>query len=135
MSGVTGDKELILYIGTIEHSIAENITREISLIMAELKEYVKNEKLQGQALFERTGNLRNSVSDSISSARDIVEGTLSATGVSDKGFPYGYVHEYNLGHYKDSKDHSYMRSSLKENEETIMARINIAIERALYGKA
>ena len=133
MSLVTGDKELLLYIGEIPSSIQDNVTREIVSIMSVLKAYVKDEKLSGQALNVRSGNLRNSVTDSIQSARDQIIGTLSATGVSDKGFPYGYVHEYNLGRYKIIKDHSYMRSSLKENEEMIMSRINDAIERAIYG--
>lgn len=133
MSLVTGDKELLLYIGEIPSSIQDNVTREIVSIMSVLKAYVKDEKLSGQALNARSGNLRNSVTDSIQSARDQIIGTLSATGVSDKGFPYGYVHEYNLGRYKIIKDHSYMRSSLKENEEMIMSRINDAIERAIYG--
>ena len=111
----------------------DNVTREIVSIMSVLKAYVKDEKLSGQALNVKSGNLRNSVTDSIQSARDQIIGTLSATGVSNKGFPYGYVHEYNLGSYKIIKDHSYMRSSLKENEEMIMSRINDAIERAIYG--
>ena len=133
MSLVTGDKELLLYIGEIPSSIQDNVTREIVAIMSVLKAYVKDEKLSGQALNVGSGNLRNSVTDSVQSARDQIIGTLSATGVSDKGFPYGYVHEYNLGRYKIIKDHSYMRSSLKENEEMIMSRINDAIERAIYG--
>ena len=133
MSLVTGDKELLLYIGEIPRSIQNNVAREIISIMSVLKAYVKDEKLSGQALNVKSGNLRNSVTDSIQSARDQIIGTLSATGVSDKGFPYGYVHEYNLGRYKIIKDHSYMRSSLKENEEMIMSRINDAIERAIYG--
>lgn len=133
MSLATGDKELLLYIGDIPRSIQDNVTREIVSIMSVLKAYVRDEKLSGQALNVRSGNLRNSVTDSIQSARDQIIGTLSATGVSDRGFPYGYVHEYNLGHYKIVKDHSYMRTSLKENEEMIMSRINDAIERAIYG--
>ena len=133
MSLATGDKELLLYIGEIPSSIQDNVTREIVSIMSVLKAYVRDEKLSGQALNVKSGNLRNSVTDSIQSARDQIIGTLSATGVSDKGFPYGYVHEYNLGRYKIIKDHSYMRSSLKENEEMIMSRINDAIERAIYG--
>lgn len=133
MSLATGDKELLLCIGEIPRSIQDNVTREIVSIMSVLKAYVRDEKLSGQALNVRSGNLRNSVTDSIQSARDQIIGTLSATGVSDKGFPYGYVHEYNLGRYKIVKDHSYMRSSLKENEEMIMSRINDAIERAIYG--
>lgn len=135
MSSVTGDKELILYIGEIEGRIAGNVSREIALILAQLKEYVRDQKLTGQALNIKTGNLRNSIADSITTARDEIIGTLSATGVSDKGFPYGYVHEYNLGHYVNNKDHSYMRSTLKETEEEIMQRINNAIERALYGNS
>ena len=133
MSLATGDKELLLYIGEIPRSIQDNVTREIVAIMSVLKAYVRDEKLSGQALNAKSGNLRNSVTDSIQSARDQIIGTLSATGVSDRGFPYGYVHEYNLGRYKIVKDHSYMRSSLKENEEMIMSRINDAIERAIYG--
>jgi len=132
MSSVTGDKELILYIGQISNTVEENITREIISILAFLKDYVRDQKLSGQALNIKSGNLRNSVADSIESARDQIIGTLSASGVSDRGFPYGYVHEYNLGHYVNDKDHSYMRSSLKENEEMIMSRINNAIERAIY---
>ena len=133
MSSITGDKELLLYLGQIPSSIEANVTREIANILSLLKTYVKDQKLSGQALNIRSGNLRNSVTDSITSARDQVIGTLSATGVSDRGFPYGYVHEYNLGHYKEVKDHSYMRTSLAENEELIMSRLNDAIERAIYG--
>ena len=133
MSLATGDKELLLYIGEIPRSIQDNVTREIVAIMSVLKAYVKDEKLSGQALNVGSGNLRNSVTDSVQSARDQIIGTLSATGVSDRGFPYGYVNEYNLGRYKIVKDHSYMRSSLKENEEMIMSRINDVIERAIYG--
>jgi hypothetical protein len=135
MSSVSGDKDLLLYIGVISSLIEENVTREIVAILSELKTYIRDEKLSGQALNIRSGNLRNSVKDEIQSARDQIIGTISATGVSDKGFPYGYVHEYNLGAYKIIKDHSYMRSSLKENEEMIMSRINQVIQRAIYANS
>lgn len=134
MSKVEGDEALFLYIGKITHNVEDNVSREIYNIMADLKTYVKNNKLSGQALNVVTGNLRNSVKDSLISARDTITGQLEATGISAKGFPYGYIHEYNLGRYKDTKDHSYMRTSLAENLPNIEIRIKSAIEKAIYDK-
>ena len=72
MSKVEGDEALFLYIGKITHNVEDNVSREIYNIMADLKTYVKNNKLSGQALNVVTGNLRNSVKDSLISDRDIV---------------------------------------------------------------
>lgn len=133
MMTVTGDKDLLLYVGRIPNSLEDGIAREITLIMAELQTYIKENKLSGQALHERTGNLKNSLKNSITSAKDTIIGTITAEGVSSNNFPYGYVHEYNLGRYKDNKDHSYMRSSLAENEANILNRIDNVVKESLYG--
>ena len=130
---IAGARELNLYLGALPEKLKENVSREIALIMSELKNYVKTKKLSGQALNIKSGTLINSVADSVQSNRDVILGTVVANGISPKGYDYGFLHENNLGRYKDGKDHSFMAPTLAENEATIVAKINEAVKVAIYG--
>ena len=130
---ITGDRELLIYLGALPDRLKNNLSREIVLIMAELKDYVKTKKLSGQALNIKSGTLINSVADSVQSNLDTIIGMVEANGISPKGFDYGQLHENNLGRYKDNKDHSFMAPTLAEIESMIIDRINEAVKVAIYG--
>jgi hypothetical protein len=128
----TGVRELNLYLGSLPDKLRENVSRTVVSIVGELKSYVKTNKLSGQALNIKSGVLVNSIADSVKSNQDIILGIVEANGISPKGFDYGFLHDNNLGRYKNGKDHSYMEPTLAENEAMILAKIEEAVKAAIY---
>ncbi len=117
-------------------------------IVIGLQRYVILNKLEGQALHHRTGNLERSV---VYSEPEESGGVISATvGVTDLA-PYGRIHEY--GGTVDVREHmatsrngnpymvrahtatfperSFLRTSLSENEGSITEQIQQAVNQAL----
>jgi phage gpG-like protein len=128
------------------------LARELEYLTLLAQSKVVREKLQGQVLHHRSGNLQ----------RNIVQGVEEKQGGELVGFfgvgrgaPYGKVHEYggtyNIpAHNRTSKlgrvspvqahtatypERSFLRSVLREMEPTIRDRLALAAGRALRGES
>jgi HK97 gp10 family phage protein len=62
--------------------------------VGKLAEYIKRDKLSGQILKNRTGNLRNSIFPSISQSTSGPTGSLTGAVSVDNTAPYGRYQEY-----------------------------------------
>lgn len=131
--------------------IGDEIEQEMTAISIDLQSYVKANKLSGQILKNRTGNLRRAIDRAVLRSSS---GVTATVGVSPNAAKYAGVHEYggdiNIpavsgklmvftvgGHVRFTMKHraftvhmperSFLRSSLAENRAEYLERINLAV--------
>lgn len=154
-----GDTELIAKLDDAPNSVRRELTREITAIVLLLEGHIKNDKLSGQVLHVRSGDLRRSV-------HAVLPVTQTATGVMGKvaqsgDVKYGAIHEFGgktPAHVIEAKkgaalafmmggkqvffkkvnhpgsvmpERSYMRSSLADLREDIANRLQDAVKRGI----
>lgn len=126
----------------------------------ELAAYVQTEKLHGQVLNQRTGNLARSITPEVTSTESQVTGTVGIPQLST--VPYAAIHEFgfqgteSVREFVRTQTHawgkpitprevtvqaherqvsfparSYLRTSLQERFEAIVAGISLAVEDVL----
>jgi len=157
ISGVlTGHEQLIPYLRKIYPDTQAALEESVGQLALKLARKIKEEKLTGQQLKNRTGGLRNSISQRI----DISDGRITAVISSRK--PYAMAHEFGFNGTVTVKEHmrqirqafgkpispvtvqvrthtmhmhlperSFLRSSLREMETEIKAGMRDALGRAL----
>jgi phage gpG-like protein len=141
------DHEINLYFMQMSAKVHEALLKSISSLAVELAEYVRGSKLSGQVL-----NIKSSAL--ISSIESFVEdkGASVTGGAFTDGLHYARIHEYGgpidpvrgeflrfIGRegkevflrHVDMPERSYMRSSLREMKEVILAEIEVAVDRAV----
>lgn len=87
-----GDTEIIAKVDAGPESIRKALTKEVTAIVLLLEGHIKNEKLSGQVLHVRSGDLRRSI-------HAVLPVTQTATGVFGKvaqsgDVKYGKIHEF-----------------------------------------
>lgn len=154
-----GDQELIARIDAAPENFRREMTKEVTAILLLLEGHIKNNKLSGQVLHVRSGDLRRSV-------HAVLPVTQTARGVMGRvaqsgDVKYGAIHEFGgvtsphdivatkakalafmMGgkqvffkkvHHPGSKipERSYMRSGLADLRDVIVDRLQRAAVRGL----
>jgi len=150
---MSGDQELVAEFGGMPERIFAGIRRRIAALAIELQAHVKGQKLSGQVLKNRTGNLRQSVGFQV----DEADGTIVARVGVFQGptVIYGRAHEWGVtkavpvkAHLRTVKDRfeswkedriqivrahtrnmklperSFLRSALADKREAIVTGLN-----------
>lgn len=152
---VTGDAEVIQHLRAIPAKARQELTLTVRRLAIDLQRYVKQDKLSGQVLRNRTGTLRRSITNKVISAPDGVRAQVG-TNVA-----YARVHEYGFNGTEAIKEHlrkvkmafgrpidevvvnvrahsrrvnikerSFLRSSLSDKSDTIKAELKAAVLRS-----
>jgi hypothetical protein len=145
---LTGGTEAIASLRATGPRVVESVERAMLRLVIELQRYVILNKLEGQVLHHRTGNLeRATVYDEPENNGNVISATVGVTGLA----PYGKIHEYGgtvdvresmrvsklgnpyfvRGHRATYPERSFLRTSLAENEEHIQESIQRAVNEAL----
>lgn len=154
-----GDSELIAKIDAAPQNVRRELTKEITAIVLLLEGHIKRDKLSGQVLHVRSGDLRRSV-------HAVLPVLQTATGVTGKvgqsgDVKYGAIHEFGgttPAHVIEAKkgealafmmggkqvffkkvnhpgsvmpERSYMRSGLADLREEIGQRLQGAVKRGI----
>jgi phage gpG-like protein len=119
---VGGDK-LIVRIQSLHPAILGAVTRSVEALAIELSSKVKEEKLSGQVLKNRTGTLRRSINYKLWALTDAAKAQVG-TNVE-----YARIHEFGgtiprpNGNAIKMPERSFLRSALKEMEGRIKTKI------------
>jgi phage gpG-like protein len=154
---ITGSQQVIEKLGAIPAKVRAAAKSSLDIWATELAGYIKSEKLSGQVLNRRSGNLSSSVFP------DSSETSTSVSGGARAGLdvPYARIHEYgglipahvvvvknakalcfSVGgvmrfaksvHIPDVQmpERSYMRSSLREQAPEGIAELRAAVREAI----
>lgn len=156
---VTGDKEVIARLQGMPERIRREVLRSTKILAIALTRHIKEKKLTGQVLKNRTGTLRRSINYRID------EGTEKISGIVGTNKEYAAVHEYGFQGTVQVKQHmrmqrqawgrpisprevlvrahtakmnlperSFLRSSLREMADQIRAEYEAAAQRAIKAK-
>jgi phage gpG-like protein len=146
---ITGGKELQAKLLMMPDKVNKSLTKAITILTLELKDYIIRNKLSGQVLNHRTGRLWRSIQQKVSSSNNEVIGTVFSAG----DVKYAAIHEYGgttpphiiepktakalyfNGRFAMRVNHpgskmperSYMRSSLRDYQSKIQTSLNAAI--------
>jgi len=117
--------------------VQKSLLREITSLALKLEAKVKAEKLSGQVLKVRTGNLRDSIHHEVSSTASSVVGRV----FSDTSVKYGAIHEFGgvinrvgskKGPYQVTMPkRPFMHPSFEEMESEIQEGIRDAVKEGL----
>ncbi|HEX3884750.1 MAG TPA: phage virion morphogenesis protein [Stellaceae bacterium] len=155
---IVGDAQVISLLERITPQVRSHVARTVGSLGLALQRRVQDEKLSGQALKVRTGNLRASINTEVADSGSRVAATVG-TGVR-----YGRVHEYGFQGIVSVRAHlrhvtqvfgrpvaatqnvrahsrqvnlperSFLRSALREMQGTIQAALNKAVADGLQGR-
>lgn len=154
---LTGDKEVALRLSEMPNKVRSFLFVTVTRVALYLENYVKTNKLQGQVLNHISGRLQSSIHSSSSQTGSRVGGIV----FSAAPMPYAAIHEFGgfipahiievknalaLHFVKGGKDvfaksvnwpgatmpeRSYMRSSLADNKDKIVAEMKAAVMEAV----
>lgn len=153
---IIGDKAFIARLEKISPVMHREVLTSTRMLAAVLTRYVKSQKLSGQVLKNRTGNLRRSINYQIEDFADKI------TGIVGTNASYAHAHEYSFHGAVMVKEHmrnqtmawgrpmtprqvmvrshsmqmnlperSFMRSALREMSPEIQAEYERAMNRAI----
>jgi phage gpG-like protein len=140
--------KLAAYLRSIPNGVHTSLLSAMARITIGLQSYIVSQKLQGQVLHHRTGNLGRNVAQEV---REDTHGITGIVGVGRTAY-YGKVHEYGGSfmvreHVRTSKlgnqfsvrahmatypERSFMRTALAEKAVEIRAKIAEAVELGLH---
>jgi phage gpG-like protein len=132
------------------------ILKAMNRTVYELQSRVQLQKLEGQVLHHRTGNLSRNITAQVEETQDGVTGIVGASSVA----PYGAVHEFggtfsipeHMAHWEKGPgngriarvsswpvrahsatfpERSFLRSALRESNELIKTRMDEAVRESL----
>lgn len=87
---VTGDEQLTARFSRIGPQLHAGLLSEITEISEDLENYIKNDKLLGQVLNQRSGALRESIHNDVTDQGSTITGRI----FSAAPMPYAAIHEY-----------------------------------------
>jgi phage gpG-like protein len=142
-----GAEQVFIFLKGTPAKAQSALERAFARIAIRLQRYIVTQKLQGQVLHHRTGNLARSVIQRVEQEGSRISAIVQAGGLA----PYAGVHEYGgtfsipehqsvsrLGkaftvhsHTAHFPERSFMRTSLEENVEMYLAEVNKAIGEAV----
>jgi phage gpG-like protein len=150
---IEGEEELVARFAAMPEAIRAALAEKFATLAQKLEDKIKNEKLDGQVLFARSGKLR----DSISANLDANGASLVAAGVKYAAAQeYGFIGGENVAAYSRTikqafgraiapktivveafsremrlPERSFMRSSLDEMQDEIAQALREAVEEGL----
>jgi phage gpG-like protein len=157
-SYIVGDREVISLLERITPKVRANVASTIGRLGLALQRAVQNDKLSGQVLKVRTGNLRASIHTETS------ESGSRISAIVGTGLRYGRVNEYGFQGIVSVRAHlrrvtqvfgrpvsavqnvramtrqvnlperSFLRSALREMQGTITTALNTAVADGLQGR-
>jgi len=160
---IMGDKALIAALQERVPQISTELSKAVKVLSVKFVRVVKQDKLSGQVLKNRTGHLRGSIRPETETTQNSTTATIYAGGFRA---PYGVIHEYGgvipahtvvprfakalaftpagggdrivrkLARIPDVRmpERSYMRSTLTEMRDEIVRTMNEAVIKAASGK-
>jgi hypothetical protein len=146
------------YFTHLEGRLRVNLVRAIAAATIDLQGYIRSNKLAGQVLKQRTGNLSRAITafPPTDTGREI-----SGRVAVDRTAPYGFFHEYGVPHpwviearnakalrfeiggavvfakrvtHPGLPERSFMRSALEDKRDAIIARIQAAVAASVRGE-
>lgn len=136
---ILGRQQHMAKISDIVNRLAPALERAMKNEMVRVSDYVRSQKLSGQVLNRRSGDLSRSITGQAS-----VTGTGTVTGtVGTKGIPYAAIHEFGGSYWRvmdqafgrpivprsvhwTVPERSYLRTSANENAERVSAALRLA---------
>jgi len=131
---LVGDAELATALEQVPGSVVDALSKAVTELAIGLREHVIQDKLNGQVLNRRTGNLIASIKQE----SPIVDGDkVSGEVFSDSSVKYAAVHEYGMTVSRVSSrgkpftatypERSFMRSSLSDQRDMIVEKLQAAV--------
>jgi hypothetical protein len=146
------ESRVLAYLAAMPNRVNKSVLDAVNAATIDLQGYIRREKLHGgDPLHSRTGNLSRAVT--VQPARQ-EPGRVVGSVFVDRTAPYGFFHEYGVDHswtivpktkkvlaftvggetvfvrkvvHPGLKERSFMRASLTENREKIVARLTAAV--------
>lgn len=87
---ITGDKQVSANLKQMPDQMNKSLTKAITVLTLQLKDYIIRNKLSGQVLNHRSGALWRSIQQKVSSSNTEVVGTVFSSG----DVKYAAIHEY-----------------------------------------
>ena len=152
---ITGLDKVVSKYEQMPNKIHDGVFRAVTKLALMLEGYVKTQKLSGQVLNKQTGRLMSSIHNDITDQGTSIIGRV----FSAQPMPYAAIHEFGFSGSETVRAHirtmvfgrevgpftvpsftrqmnmperSFMRSSLKENEQRIIQDINTAVDKAVH---
>ena len=142
----TGTEELKVKFQSMGGKLKDALRQGMQIAMFDLQRYVKQEKLSGQVLKVRTGNLRSNINQTVEDQGGQIVGSV---GTNVK---YGRVHEYGgtvsipehdrrlmsgktvtvRAHTATFPARSFLRSSLSDRRDRIIATLEASAKRVTH---
>jgi len=130
-----GDAELVAALEAMPGAVREELVRVVTRLTIGLQQHIKADKLEGQVLHHRSGNLSTSiVTGGPDVSGDSVVGTVAS---SSDVVHYARIHEYGATVTRVSKlgktytatypERSFMRSSLADQRDAIIDALKQAV--------
>lgn len=85
-----GDKELLMRFASMPAKLRDALTRKMHVITQEVRNYIVTDKLSGQVLNKRSGNLQRSITAEVTSTDTSVTGRVFSAG----DVKYAAIHEF-----------------------------------------
>lgn len=151
---VTGDSEVITHLKGVPPRVRGELELTVRRLAITLQQYVKQDKLSGQVLRNRTGTLRRSITHKIFSALDGVRGIVGTNVSYARPHEFGFKGQVNVKqHLRNVKmafgrqiepvqavvgahtrnvnlpERSFLRSSLKDKSDDIKKALREAVLR------
>lgn len=137
---IVGDKALSLKLNYMTEKTKKSLTQAITILSIKLKNHIIKDKLSGQVLNHRTGNLWRSIQQEVHSEGTSIIGKVFSAG----DVKYAAIHEYGgsvrtrlgtgVGKPKpggkatiEMPERSFMRSSLADMRDEIVERLSVAV--------
>lgn len=130
---ITGAEQASAYLREQQKEIASRARSTMQRLVLEIQRTVMADKLSGQVLKNRTGNLRRATTEEVKQEGSTIKGIVG----TDRTAPYGKVHELGLTVTARSRlgklyqirypKRSYLRSTLAEYKDRIVEELRDAV--------
>lgn len=87
---IVGKERYVARMDAMPGRVHDELFGEITALSKDLENYIKNDKLLGQVLNQRSGKLRSSIHSAVNDAATLITGRV----FSAAPMPYAAIHEY-----------------------------------------
>jgi len=148
---MVGDTELYEQLQQMSPLVQRLVMAKVQSLGIELQRHIVQDKLSGQVLNVKTGNLRRSIQLAITNE----SGSITAKVFSSNDVKYAAIHEFGgtivpskakalswigpdgkriFAHSVTLKERSFMRSSLADQKQSIIAGLTAAVAEGVSGR-
>lgn len=156
---ITGDQELIARLGSMPDQVRRALLKKVTELAFKLEGHIKNDKLQGQVLHHKSGKLIASIFSQVTQSGDSTIGKAASSGdvkyaaihefggtieipeIVAKGKALAFMQGGKMAFYKKVAAHtvtmperSFMRSSLADMREQIIAEMTEAVREGVQAR-